>query len=289
MSLTNPAYWVTKQLPSSPTWSRSENGSELNYEYLISGPDDPYVVMATANYRTSPVPAHGSSHPMFSFLRVQDVQVSPTKMANPFCKMTIRYAEMLNMTPDWENWEWDIGSSQQRITSVAGPGYVWHFPPADDYGLGINVKGDDVEGVDVYRGATTMRVTKIWSSISASGRMMLFNMTPSMNNDWFFEYAPGECLFLGAQINRTPGGLVSVTYNFICAPDLGGYYVWMMNYGYILLAPYPFDYVWFVPAKTLATGWDGAQIPYTGIRSAHICEVYNWSFFSNFMLQGPYG
>jgi len=289
MSLTDPATWTTKELPTSPTWGRNANGSTLTYEYLIEGPSAPSVVLLTVLDPNSPVPAHWSSHPWFSWLLVDSVDVTPVpNLANPHCRMTVTYGEHLDMTEHLEVWQWDVGTKQTRITSVNGPAFITHVPAADDYGLAINVKGDDVEGVDVYRGADSIRVTKLWNSVSPAGRRMLFEMTPSQNADWWFEYAPGEVLFLGAQIDRVATGLTQVTYNFITAPDLGAYDVELIDFGPANIAPYPFEYVWFVPGKTTVTGWDGAEIPSTGIRSLHMCEVYNWSNFANFLLQGPY-
>jgi len=288
MSLTNPNTWTTTQLPTSPRWSRSENGSVLTYEYLIAGPNNPKYVLSTLGYASTPVPAHLSSHPDFSTLWCTNVEVTPlANLANPHCLMTLTYAQMLGWTDHLENWQWDVGTKQTRITSVNGPAYVTHIPAADDYGLAINVKGDDAEGVDVFRGSDSMRVQKLWNSVTAAGRRILFDMTPSMNAFYFFEYAPGECLFIGAQIDKQPSGMTMITYNFLTAPDLGAYDIELIDYGPASIAPYPFDYAWFVPGKTTVTGWDGAEIPSTGIRSAHICEVYNWVDFGVLLLQGP--
>jgi hypothetical protein len=93
------------------------------------------------------------------------------------------------------------------------------IPP--DFGGAIGVDGDRVEGVDVTTPNYEFSETHLLADalVPLSYKLILFNLTGTINSATFKGFARGECLFLGATGNKRGDGQWSITYRFACSPN----------------------------------------------------------------------
>jgi len=194
----------------------------------------------------------------------------------------------LGLTSAGERWEYDHQAQMQHITSVADPLNQIHWPPQFNSGSVIGFDGQEVQGVDVFRPASSFRVTVEMATIFPGQRRFLFEAQGSVNNfDWCGFYA-GEVLYLGASIKQNERDRIEVTYSFQSKSYAPMTQVYLLDGSSVPLTPAPWDYVWFQHGETVINSGSGS-VRQKGIKSVHIARVYNLLDFGNFPIVGPYG
>lgn len=115
--------------------------------------------------------------------------------------------------------EFDTTGQTQLITKpkrlVKGYG-----PKASNQMKGvIGFDGKTVKGCEVPTPSFNFSITRHPSFITDYYLRMIARMTPCVNNDWFYGWAPGEVLFLGARGSVRGTEAWSVTWNFSASPN----------------------------------------------------------------------
>ena len=186
-----------------------------------------------------------------------------------------------------EDWTYDMSSSNEHITSVRDETYCLHYPFTMDAGTAIGVTKSDVEGVDVLRSKTTITVTKIYYSLSASEVLLIQMMQCTVNGYDWFNYFAGEVLFVGANISTTKEGYVKVEYRFQVGLFQPGFSVGLKDGSYVSVNMFPFDYLWYSFGESFDAGIT-SSITKRGVTSVHLARVYDFSDFSLFGFIGPF-
>lgn len=90
---------------------------------------------------------------------------------------------------------------------------------AEDFGLAINVTGDDtnlqVEGADVVTGNGQFQISKVVEAMNFAKFKAWKALTGKTNNAAFQGFAAGEVLFLGASGTGRVGSGIDVTFTFV--------------------------------------------------------------------------
>lgn len=120
----------------------------------------------------------------------------------------------------------DTGGGQQKITqslntvsSYAPPGFF-----APDFAGAIGVSADTVEGVDITVPQYEFTETHIFSdfTVTPTYKSNLFNLTGRKNGSIYKGFAAGEVLFIGATGSNRGSGQWSITFRFLCSPNVTG-------------------------------------------------------------------
>jgi len=227
----------------------------------------------------------GKVHPRFPTLYQQEYSVEPIPNDDRYCLLTIVYGP--NQGDPQENqygerWEWSLCAQQTHITSVAREQDQIHYGPR--VGKAIGVDGQDINGVDVYRPAMNLKVSKhVLERNLAAERQIAQTHLNTTNSGWWKDYQAGEVLFIGANIRKVKDDDYLVEYNFIIARRLSPGNVELTNGQTVGPLVYdPWDYVWYRHETVMVDGEPQRQI-----RSIHIARVYERTNFSNFNLRGP--
>jgi len=261
----------------------TENGAECIRTYRINNTDPEAI------YGLGVLPAYNTAHPTLPGLYVSDVEVKVPRKNARFALIQIKYTTpSWALTPNLEDWNWDLVSRTEHITAVENSSYCTHFPSGADVGTAIGWNGEEAEGVDVYRPYGVLTVTKVWTSISEDGRNVLEAMAAHMNLYAWHGYGVGELLFLGPVIDRMPDGRILVTYKFLTARRRAPFYVTLLDGSTTLVDLVPWNYLWFEHGEEVIDNGD-EKVRQRGIKSAHIAQVYDYADFSVFGLVGPYG
>lgn len=261
--------------------SRTAEGTQETMIYELNT-DDPEIAFLMA-------PPHNYPRAGASNLRVSEVRTEPR---DGMSEVTVVYKELpLELTVGGELWEWDIAGQQQHITSVINSNYQIHYPEtASEVGVAIGYNGESVEGVDVYRTTTSLRIVKTWPSIDIYDRNLLQAINCTVNQYPWFDYDAGEVLFLGSKIRQVATGEVQIEYNFLISKFQPPKEVEIIDGTTVIVEPWPWDHIWFRSTEKIVTDEEtGKKKKKRGIRSIHIARVYEFQDFSVFGFTGPFG
>jgi len=280
-----PLIEVTEMI-SSRRVNRTAEGTTITRIFRVATTDPEWLI---ANGWVVDLPAHNEQHPWIPFLFVDRLEILPDTKGIGKVDVEVTYREFpLGFTPYSEQWSWDIVGSQQKIYSVWDPSYVIHYPATSDSGMAIGFDGERANGVSVFRPETAVNVTKVMAAITISDRYILESMVNTVNDSSWFDYAAGEVLYTGARVRRRSDGLIQVDFSFLVTRTRVPTYVTMYDGSTILVAPRPWDYLWFQYLDSAQLLGDDTVIA-KRIKSIHIAQVYEYANFGVFNLGGPYG
>jgi hypothetical protein len=246
-------------------------------------------------------PENNSVHPRHPELFVTNVRVQPNPEIdpnnNPFVKAFVTYApkrtglvriRFSDGSSVEEKWVWDITSQQEHIDTVQSTDLAIHYPADSDAGLAIGFDGETVEGVDVYRPSISLRVSRMWHSVSIDDLAFLHAATNTINEFEWYGYLTGEVLYIGATVAEQPDHRVQVDYQFLISQQQPAFTVDIYNGTSEVIDLLPWDYLWYRWVDDQATKLDGNQVPRRQIESAHVNLVYDFLDFDLFGLIGPF-
>lgn len=181
-------------------WEGAEaTGDSLRIPYRVDGTDDPSVAVR-----------HGPTRGLYALVngrlwRVKDKRAERL-VPNKSCRMDVDYeVPQLSSDPDSESQiEEELDISTETVHIVTSYAQTAIGSSVDKKGL-IGATGDKVEGVDIL-------MPSVASSLSfemTSGQMTndyiqtLAALVGKMNDDFFWRYNAGECLFAGARMRRS--------------------------------------------------------------------------------------
>lgn len=264
--------------------TRTAEGTQIVrvYEFPSNDPEAVYPL----------IPPHGAYHPDTPYSNFIKLVDSRLEYRDGYTLVTLTYKEpSLETTIGGEVWEWDIAGQQQHITSVPSASYQIHYPDtSDEAGTVIGFNGENVEGTDVFRTSTSLRVVKTWPVIDMYDRNLLTAISCTVNQYDWFDYEAGEVLFLGSKIRQQTDDTIKIEYNFLVNKIKAPVEVELLNGDSIPVAPLPWDYVWYRSTEKIVTdGVTGKKKKKRGIKSIHISRVYEFQDFSVFGFSGPYG
>ena len=279
-----------------------QNGFEITSVFQVFNVPDASP-MAVLN-EPGLLPAYGDAFPgdQFPNTYVNDMSIVPIP-SKDMCKVTIKYKpneDTATQNQAGEIWEFVCSAETIHITSVDDPSKQKNYPNVEwnDPGEAIGVDGDNVEGADVYRPATRIRVTKIFTEGEGAGKMnnqfrtKILNAQAKTNNESWpssGEFDSAEVLFLGATMSQiaqqqaTDKVTWRVVFEFAAAKKQSRTVVIIGDDSPVKVTYNPWEYVWLrfanVPAANKST-----QV---NIQSVHVAEVYDDTNFSVFHLAGP--
>ena len=281
------------------------SGRELVYKYEIEN----YTPELCYQY----LPQMYAQHPSYATYYVSEVKVVPAEdnsEVNPHCIATVTYAEIEKDPRENEHgemWEWDLATHQEHITCAQVDGTAWNiaYPPASsndntiqwslpasmDVGVGIGVDSSgDVKGVDIYRPAMCIKVTKRFFDVTYAMRSAIDEVLSCTNvQSWPSEngYAPGQVLFVGAHIAKQKVGVWLVEYNFLVGEKPKRVSVDILNSVPVVFTPAPWDYVWYKQVGEFSNPETGVRVRCNAIESVHIAHLYRSGDFAGLGIVGP--
>ncbi len=284
--------WTGCHVPDSPQYGRDSNGWWCKETIILTGTNDPGEIYDSSGEHLSPVPDYMETHSEFPGLRSVDVDIVPHGVNNQ-CRITRSWRQFLEMNSHLETWSCRTATQSIRQTSVIDADHCAHIPSADNYGTAINVKGDQVEGVDALSPKSSLSVSKLWTGITDYGRRYLDSFVATVNAYGWQGYYAGEVLFVGYEVEPHPYG-VRIEYNFLVSPFHTDYpggppqeWRWyLLKDGYAYVNIWPWEYLWMVPGVGIVTGHDGRQIPSYLPQSIHLAQLYEYRDFSQIGLHG---
>ncbi len=235
--------------------------------------------------------------PDIAGLYCKSVSVEP--LDNVGCRVTVVYGPQdFDQRADLDGtiWDYDFSSQNTHITSTTYG--QTHAPAWADCGPVIGADGEDVNGIDVYRPAASLKIIKKYNTYpSQSERQQWTRIVASVNDNSFAGYSAREVLFLGFKIDtqqvyrdfvgRPTGlGVWFVEFNFLIAKTQPVQAVQLLDGSTVYVQPYPFDYIWFTHAGKIkdSDSGDGSgstkKVRQNGIVSIHIAKVYPTGSFS---------
>ena len=121
----------------------------------------------------------------------------------------------------------DTGGGTQHVTQSLQTVGKYPVGAAPDFGGAVGVTHDNVEGVDITIPVYQFSETHYFdpSYVTPSYQGTLFNLTGKVNNGYFRNCAPGECLFLGASGSRrgtSNDADWEITFRFAGSPNATG-------------------------------------------------------------------
>jgi len=196
-----------------------------------------YTVRGTADEDAALASLNGTAPATFHSLVRQPSTVEPVHIdtANPdgcIWTGTARYAPIEFEEPPQtgdSSFNFDTGGGTQHITqSLATVGSYAASGTAPNFGGGIGVTHDAVEGVDItipiYQFSETHYLANAFVTSGYKGTV--FALTGKVNSGAFKGLAAGECLFLGASGAKRGtsggGGDWEITYRFAGSPNVTG-------------------------------------------------------------------
>lgn len=220
------------------------------------------------------------NHPVDSSVFVSEVDVTPEGPDTSLAKVRWSSPEKSNSENEYgEVWEWRIESSTTHISSVSSPEKQTHY--GEDIGQAIGVEGSDVKGVDVYRPAMSLNVTKrIDAANLHAWRVLIQSHLNTVNDGNWKSYKPGEVLFLGGDITKE-SEKYRVELSFLISRQQESEEIEFSDGTRVTIEVAPWDYLHF-QEETKQVGGK----PVWCIKSAHIAQVYERSNFNNFNLRG---
>lgn len=271
------------ELQGSPVMQRDETGDVITHNYRVEG----------TNYAPDTVifwPDHLAPHLIYPLMTLRSIRTRvPADENAVYLTMEYKVDRSADFVDGREYWEWDMGSTQEHITSVKQPSYQIHYPSASAVvGVAIGVNGDEVEGTDVFRPLTSLRIRKIVSYITADGVSALNNLQNTVNLYPWFGYLPGEVLFLGSRIANRPDGFIDLEMSFLIRKTAPPATFVLFNGSSVQVQAEAWDYLWLRYGNKPT--YDGTQsYRVSTIQSLHIARVYERANFALFGLAGPWG
>lgn len=188
---------------------------EIELKYIILGTDND-INAKVALWQTAPT--------IYDGLVRDSLHLEPN--GKDVWEATVRYTKYKRRRPPTTgefSLSFDTGGGTERITQsiqtvnrYAAPGRT-----APDFQGAIGVTGNEVQGVDrvvpVYHFSETHYLED--SFVSQTYRMVLFNLTGTVNSDSWRGFAPGELLFLGASGSKRGEEDWEITYRFAASPN----------------------------------------------------------------------
>jgi hypothetical protein len=261
-----------------------DTGRKITRKFEVSNSDPEQAINS--------LPAFDDPHPTLPTLHVTSVSTSPKPDDDEVCLGTVIYGEDENDPREneyGEVWEWGLGADQVHITSVKTAAMQLHYPAAYDVGTAVGLDSEEVHGVDVYRPAISLKVTKRFASMNPGARRTIVNLTSHVNGGYWSRenYSPRQVLFLGANVSPQKRGAFLVEYNFLIGNEPDTTLVDLADGGSVVITPNPWDYIWFKHVSRMIDSGGGVMTKKTLIESIHIAKVYPEGQFGNLNLKGP--
>ena len=205
-----------------------------------------------------------------------------------------------------EVWEWTMVAQTKHTTSAPKVGYgvmAWDriegldgVAPKD---LMIGFDGKEYKGAEIYAPTGDLRVSKeyrVKSDVNSDFRKLIYGAQAKCNLAAWFDWAPAEILFLGANI-RIGADATTVDFNFIFGKTVETLDFLLHQNDYteqfetLALGPIePFVYVWQEPFTKIALP-NGLGVPpqkaFPGPKNVKIAQMYDEISFDDFGLSGP--
>lgn len=256
---------VHEQFESRPSTEGENPSTELIYE--ITGTDDDLLAKA-ALAAHAPTTYDGLVRKSLSI----DVATATT------WKGTVSYGERTKEETGGHTCQFEIGGGNTHITqsldTVGGYAPAGSTPP--NFQGAIGVTHDDVQGCDIYTPEFRFSETHYLDAnlITDAYKATLWRIASApMNADAFRQFAPGECLFMGASGSKRSEEDWEINYSFAASPNAAGLYVGTIG----PINKYGWDYLWVRYADEEDTGSGRlVKVPV----AAYVERVYGWSIFS---------
>jgi len=262
-------------------WSYGPGQETANRVYITDDFSDPEAARSQLAGKGL---IYGAAHPNLTGLFLISAKCEPHTHGT--VKVTLDYGKLGDPREDQygEVWEWNLATEQTNITAVDDPAKQVSYPSWADAGTAIGVDGDTVEGVDVYRPAGSLRVTKrIPVANIASWRTNILAALCTTNSEAWQNFAAGEVLFLGGDISPLAGGKHAlVTMNFLFAKNREAFNVTTRT-GTQSIKPTAWQHVWFRHVEVFS-GADEKRTKEVVIESVHIATIYESASFATFNL-----
>lgn len=226
----------------------NQGSRTLDREYTITGTTDEL----TAYFRFSEYLY--TRYPVVSGMRIETFGVSPKQEGAELFIGSVRYSTKANegkLTLPVQSFSTKGGTAKQThswatVQAVARDGFV-----APNFGRGIGVKDGTLEGCDVITPNYTTSFARKGlphAFVTYAYRNMLQMMTGTVNATPFDGMAPGECMFMGADVQQNitnEEGLIEstwdITWEFRASPNMGGF---VAGPGFPPVDKRGFDYLW---------------------------------------------
>lgn len=168
-------------------------------------------------------------------------------MSNDKWKVRVAYDAMRRLLVNEFEYEFDIGTQNQRITQSKGTSYYrvpGTGPQTNPFFAGaINVQDGKVQGVDVLLPTYQWSETYILpaSEVTEGYKNTLYQLTGTKNNAPFRAKAAGEVLFVGARGRLRNENEFSLQYQFVASPNVTN-----LNVNGMLITKKGHDFIWFI-------------------------------------------
>lgn len=168
-------------------------------------------------------------------------------MSNDKWKVRVAYDAMRRLLVNEFEYEFDIGTQNQRITQSKGTTYYRVNQPGvvsnPFYAGAINVQDNRVQGVDVLLPTYQWSETYILpaSEVTEGYKNTLYQLTGSKNNAPFRAKAAGEVLFVGARGRLRNENEFSLQYSFVASPNVTN-----LNVNGMFITKKGHDFIWFL-------------------------------------------
>jgi hypothetical protein len=247
----------------------------------------------------------GSQHPVFTnpYIELVDIRA---EAYDRFAKVIATWEPVPGeetANAYGEIWRFRLGTQETQITSVSEESLATHYPIGVKHDLGMSINVDDqgnVNGVMVKRPSLAISVEKKVPNSNFDTELGFVQARlNTINSATWRNYAIGEVLFLGADINKTSTDEWTFIYNFEVARQqldrVWEFYSSQTGTGSDKVVTTtsetitinPWDYVWFQFEKVEFEDGDGNKTFKRYIRNLHIATVYQSSNFGTFNLHAP--
>jgi hypothetical protein len=242
------------------------------------------VQIGAQHYLASVSPYSIMTLDSFEYSPIRDLAGTGDDNEERILTLNFAYAYPSEFNNNGERWRYNFKTELSKITAVKTSDDVQHIGPDDpDTGLAIGIDGDTVNGVSVYRPASSLTVEKIFTARPSNDYLeTIRDIQGTTNNGQWDAFRLGEALFLGASFERQNDGKWVGTYNFNIQPDKPAESLEFSDGVLRSIPAAPHDYV----AVRFAKGNTG--VPSRNIKDAHVYTVYNSSNFDQLGLIGDY-
>lgn len=206
------ATWWTEKFDSRPMHiDRDEWQSTTTLKYAAGGSENDQVILSLCEAKL-PRRWYG--------LYLQSYDIEP--LGGGVWEITAQYG-LVDRTEKVYNLD-TSGGTAHLTQSLSTSGRYGNAP---DLGGALNFDGEHVNGVDVNikRFAWNEQYRLVPTAFTQAYKLILFNLTYTVNNATFRGFSAGEVIFNGCTASQQGSHDVELTYYFEASPNLAAYYV----------------------------------------------------------------